>query len=162
MVSAKEVRKGGRQQGATKQYNPTQLSVIEKHTAEGWGPGRIIKMYPALGLTVNGIKSAQKRIRKNGQAAPVEEKRGAKKTKRTPETNAKIHSALRKSKASSIRQISNPLRRDGVEIDKETVRRALRKDLKMQSFRTVKGQKLSPKKKCRQGQRMRQVETNDG
>ena len=55
---------GGRKQGATKQYNATQLSVIEKHTAEKWGPGRIAKVYPALGLTANGIEGAQEQIRK--------------------------------------------------------------------------------------------------
>ena len=129
---------GGRKAGA-KEYNKTMVSIIEKHTAEGWGPSKIVKLYPALGFSVNGIKSAQKRIRANGGKAKSEEKRGRKKWKRTEDVVDKVNAQLRSSKGATVRKISSNLRREGIEVCRETVRRVLKKDLKKQSPRTVRG-----------------------
>ena len=58
----------------------------------------------------------------------------------------KVNAQLRSSKGSTVRTVSSILRREGIEVCRETVRRVLKKDLKKQSFRTVRGQMLNPRK----------------
>ena len=62
------------------------------------------------------------------------EKRGRKRSARTQEAIQKVNDVLNKSKASSVRKIADALATEGVKIGRESVRMALRRDLKNRAF----------------------------
>ena len=122
------------------QYDAAQIGIIERccQQTPKLGAKAILKKYPDMGFSLEGLKSAVARLHKFGN---LERKTGSgrKRTRRTPEATEAAKAYFEGSKFATAGEAARDLN-----IPKTTVRRIISEDLDLKPLRQITTQRVRP------------------
>ena len=133
-----DLSEGSSKKRARPGYDEAQKALIARCIDQGMGYRKIIKQYPDMGFTLDGLKSALARWRKNGTLGRKVGS-GAKRTSRTAEAVEEERVFFEENNRASCRQAVAQLG-----LSRSTARRILINDLDIRPLRQVTAQRIKP------------------
>ena len=122
-----------------KSYSAGQKEIVKKAFAKNKTPRQIAKEYPDEGFELNALKSMAKKWRKHGT---IERLSGSGlKRKRTPKQIKAVKKIVEKNPNVSQSSIAK-----NVGVNKSMVRRIMKDDLELKTYKTIKAQRLVKRK----------------